>query len=159
MLIGHVAVAILQHHYLDADLAPVMAGGLFPDVVDKTLHYVLRVTPSGRMWSHTALSLGLSTGAVWLLAGRRTARSWALGFAGHLLVDGGDEIPWWYPFKSYTFTPSPGLREILERFAHDRRKIAVEVGLLLWALFVLAAEVIVDHRPGKPHPARGLELG
>jgi hypothetical protein len=135
MLFGHIAVSLLQHRYLNADLGPVLAGGLFPDVLDKTMCQVLHITPSGRMWGHTFLGLAISSLLVGMARGQRIAISWALGYAGHLAADAGGPIPWLYPFADYEFRPAPGLRDILRRFAEDRREILVETGLLVWALF------------------------
>lgn len=135
MLFGHIAVSLLQHRYLKVDLAPVLAGGLFPDVLDKTMCQVLHVTPSGRMWGHTLLGLAVSSLIVDIACGPRSARAWAIGYVGHLVADTGRQVPWLYPFVDYEFKPSPGLREILRRFAEDHREIVVESGLLAWALF------------------------
>jgi hypothetical protein len=137
MLIGHIAVIMLEHHYLDVDFAPTMAGGLFPDVMDKALCHVLRLTPNGRMYAHTLLSVLISTGVVRLIAGKATARAWLLGYLGHFLADSGGFIPLLYPFRSYTFTPSPGLKEVLERFVENRHEVMFETLLLLWALLII----------------------
>ncbi len=93
MLFGHLAVSALQHHYLDVDLAPTIAGGIFPDLVDKSLCQLLRITPHGRLFSHTLTGLGLSTALVGLLWGRRPARGWAWGYLGHLLGDAREGVP------------------------------------------------------------------
>lgn len=137
MLIGHIGIALLEHRLLDADLAPVMAGALFPDALDKTLCQVLALTPSGRMWGHTALSVGTTTLLVGLLAGNRAARSWLLGYLGHLLADLEGAIPWWYPFRTYQFEPSPGFAEIFQRFAEDRSEMLFEISLLGLGLLAL----------------------
>ncbi len=135
MLFGHIAVSLLQHRYLKVDLTPVVAGGLFPDILDKTMCQVLHITPSGRMWGHTLLGLAVSSLIVSIAYGSRSARAWAVGYAGHLVADTGGQVPWLYPFVDYEFRPSPGLSEILRRFAEDRREILVETGLLAWGLF------------------------
>lgn len=137
MLVGHIAIAVLEHHYLDVEFVPTMAGTFFPDVMDKALCHVLKLTPSGRMYAHTLLSVVVSTGIVRFVAGRETARAWIWGYVGHLLADSGGFIPILYPFRSYAFTPSPDLREILERFIENRREVIFEVILLVWALLVL----------------------
>jgi hypothetical protein len=138
MLIGHVAVSILTHRYLGTEVAPTLLGGLFPDIVDKTLCQVLHVTPNGRMWGHTLLGLTTSTSLIWLLAGKDTAHAWALGYAGHFLADSPLSLPLAYPFKDYNFSPSPGFREILQRFLDQRGEVALELGLLVIALIVAA---------------------
>lgn len=140
MLIGHIAVAILEKRYLGTELAPTLAGGLFPDVLDKTLCQVLHLVPNGRTWGHTIFTLAVSSVMVRLLAGRATARSWALGFIGHLLADLRGDLPLWYPFKSYDFEPSPGFKEIVQRFLADRSEVALEVVLLILALLAWSSE-------------------
>ena len=137
MLIGHIGVALLQHRFMDADLLPVMAGALYPDALDKTLCQVLALTPSGRMWAHTALSVGITTIGVGLVAGGRAARSWLLGYVGHLLADLEGPIPWWYPFRTYQFESSPGFREIFRHFAENRAEMVFEIGLLGLGLIAL----------------------
>jgi len=138
MVIGHLGIALLQHSVLNAGLVPVIAGGLFPDMLDKTLCQVLRVTPSGRMWGHTALGVAVSTTLVTSFAGRRAGRSWLLGYLGHLLADSDGSIPWWYPFRTYTFEPSPGFVEILQNFTENRDEMALEFGLLTVSLLAWA---------------------
>ena len=140
MLIGHIGITLLQHRYLDAELAPVVAGGLFPDALDKMLCQGLQVTPSGRMWGHTALGVVVSTALVGAFAGRRTARDWLLGYLGHLLADSDGPVPWWYPFKTYTFNPSPSFVEIFRHFAENQTDVMLEVTLLALGLLALATE-------------------
>jgi hypothetical protein len=135
MLFGHLAVSILQHRYLKADLAPVVAGGIFPDVVDKTLCQVLHLTPSGRMFGHTLVGLILSTAVVGSVGGRQVARSWALGYLGHLLGDVAGFVPWLYPFARYDFPPSPpGLIEILRHALANPDSMRLDVALSVWAI-------------------------
>jgi len=140
MLIGHIGIALLQHHYLDAELAPVVAGTLFPDALDKTLCQVLRMTRSGRMWGHTALSVVVSTMVVGALSGRRAARDWLLGYLGHRRADDGGSIPLWYPFKTYAFEQSPGFAEILRNFAENQTDVVLEFGLLALGLLAGATK-------------------
>ena len=138
MLLGHIAVSLLLHRYLDADLTPAMAGGMFPDLVDKTLCQVLHLTQSGRMYAHTLLGLGLSTAIVGAVWGGREARSWGLGYGGHLLADVGGPVPWLYPFREYDFAPAPSLGEILRRALGDPAETGLELSLLLWALLAVS---------------------
>jgi hypothetical protein len=138
MIFGHLAVSALLHHYLDADLKTVVAGGVFPDVVDKTLCQVLRVTPNGRMYAHTLLSVAVSTTVVSLLWGRKTARAWALGYLGHLAADGGGWLPILYPFRRYDFVGGePGLFRIVQNALHRKVDMGIELVLLVWAACVL----------------------
>jgi hypothetical protein len=64
MLCGHLAVSVLQHRYLGADLAPALVAGVFPDLVDKTLCQALLVTSGGRMFAHTLLAPSRKVGAM-----------------------------------------------------------------------------------------------
>lgn len=138
MIFGHVAVSALLHHYLDVDLKTVLAGGLFPDVVDKTLCQVLRVTPSGRMYAHTLLTAAASSALVSLLWGKKKARAWALGYLGHLTADGGGWLPLLYPFRKYEFVGGePGLFRIVQNALQRKLDMGVELVLLVWAAVIL----------------------
>ncbi len=133
MLLGHLGVSVLAHRYLKADLVPVVVGGLFPDIIDKALCHGLHILPNGRMWSHTLLGLLTSTVVVWLLWGRQSAWSWAVGYLGHLIADIGGQVPWLYPFVPYEFEPSPSFWELLRRKLEHPLEIGLELVLLGWA--------------------------
>jgi hypothetical protein len=135
MLFGHLAVSVLQHRYLKVELAPAVAGGMFPDVLDKTLCQVLHWTPSGRMWGHTLVGLVASTAVVGLFGGRRVAWGWACGYLGHLLGDIDALVPWLHPLVQYDFSQgSPGLLEIFRRALTNPVKMALELVLSAWAV-------------------------
>jgi hypothetical protein len=135
MLFGHLAVSALQHHYLRVDPAPVIAGGVFPDLVDKTLCQVLHRLPSGRMYAHTLVAVGLSAAVVRLIWGRQAARSWALGYLGHLIGDSGGFVPWLYPVLPYDFLPDAlSLREIVRRALANPRTMVPDLALSAWAV-------------------------
>ena len=140
MIFGHLAISALEHRYLDADLVPVMVAGLAPDLVDKTACQILQTTPSGRMWGHTLIGLALSTLLIDLLWGKRVARSWALGYMGHLLGDLNGPLPWFYPFISYDFKPSPSLWHVLRDFLRDPVSLGLEMALTVWAIAALQGE-------------------
>jgi hypothetical protein len=147
MILGHLAVSALLHRYLNVDLTPTVAGGLFPDAVDKTLCQVLHLTPSGRMFGHSLVSLALSTGVVRALWGRRAGQGWAVGYLGHLVSDLPTEVPWLYPFAGYEFPEhSPGLWEIVRRALSNPLRLGFELALSIWAIGALCA----SHRPGRP---------
>ena len=140
MLFGHLAVSALVHHYLDADLEAVVAGGIFPDVVDKTLCQILHITPSGRMYAHTLLSVAVSTVFVSSIWGRQKARAWALGYLGHLAADSGGWLPLLYPFKKYEFaSDSLGLFQIVQYALQHRVDMGIELVLVVWAACVLGS--------------------
>jgi len=135
VIFGHLAISILQHRYLRADLAPTVAGGVFPDVVDKTLCQVLHLTPSGRMAAHSLAGLVISTAAVGLVWGRQVAWSWALGYLGHLLADAGGFVPWLYPLVRYEFPSGErGLLQILRQTLTDPAAMRLELLLCTWAM-------------------------
>ena len=139
MLFGHLAVSFLQHRYLGAELVPVMAAGVFPDVADKSLRYVLDVTPSGRMFGHTPAMMALSTGGVGVIWGQRAAQSWALGYVGHLIGDFAGFVPWLHPFVQYQFQEHRvGLWEAVRRWLANPVAVGAELGLSLWAVWTLS---------------------
>jgi hypothetical protein len=133
MLVGHVAIAALLHRYLKAQTVPVLASTAFPDVVDKGLHHALRLTPSGRLFAHTLFTLLVSTAVVRLLWGPQSARSWALGYAGHLAGDLGGQMPLLYPLVGYDPRPTPGLAETVLRWLRSPSALVLELALCGWA--------------------------
>jgi hypothetical protein len=137
MLFGHLAVSALEHRYLKAEIAPVMAAAVFPDAVDKVLHYVIGRTDTGRLWGHSLLVAAVTTGLILSIWGRQNAASWALGYLSHLVCDIGSVVPWLYPFMSYDFPVSEGFVTTLwDSLAHVPRMI-LEVALTGWALAAL----------------------
>ena len=153
MLFGHVAISALLHRYIDVDLGASVAGGLAPDVVDKTLCQVLHATPNGRMYAHTVVGLALSTALVWAARGRRSALGWMVGYAAHLAADSGGMVPLFYPFVEYDFgNQGVPLGEILSQFIHRPLLVALETCLLLWAGVALAL-------PGRRPPHRKRPCG
>ncbi len=147
MIVGHIALSMLGHRYLRTEPLPTLAGGLFPDILDKTLCQVLHVTPSGRMWGHALISVLLSTALIRALAGHKAASSWALGYVGHLLADARGTLPLWHPFTRYEFAPSPSFGEIFHRFLSDRNSVLLEIALLVLAV------TTVNLKPGKSEKA------
>jgi hypothetical protein len=138
VILGHVAISALLHRYLDVDLGPTMASGIFPDVTDKLLCNVLRITPSGRMYGHTWLSVALTTLVVRQVWGMRAARAWTAGYVGHLAADTGGFVPWLFPFRRYEFnTEEPGLLDLLVRSMRNPARVIVESALLVWAAYAL----------------------
>lgn len=136
MFFGHIPLAYLAQRLFKTELVPTMSGALFPDVVDKSLCEVLHITPSGRMWAHTLLSFGLSTALVRIVAGKRTAFGWAVGYLSHFVGDVPGPIPFLYPFKSYDFKPSPGLEANILRFIQNGQAVGKELILVLAAMAI-----------------------
>jgi hypothetical protein len=138
MLLGHLAISGLLHHWFDADFKTVIAGGVFPDVMDKSLCQVLRITPSGRMYAHTLFGVAASTGIVSLIWGRQKARAWALGYLGHLAGDGPWKLPLFLPFRQYEFERKAlSVFQIVQLALSDKVRMGAEFALLVWAAYVL----------------------
>jgi hypothetical protein len=115
ILPGHLAASWLCHRHLKLDLKVVLLAGFFPDVVDKTCHYLLRIVPSSRLPMHTLWGWALTTLAVWgighaLHHDRRWGLAWGASYAAHLLCDSlltGDSLPFLYPLLPYRLTATP----------------------------------------------------
>lgn len=140
MILGHLAVSALLHCYLDVDLGPAVTAGVFPDVTDKLLCQVLHITPSGRMYGHTLLAVALTTLGVRQNWGERAARAWAAGYLGHLAADMDGFVPWLYPFRRYDFEGRDiGLFGVVMRAMRHPFQVGIEIALLVWAAWALAA--------------------
>ena len=134
MLFGHLALAALQHRYLKTATAPTLWGAIFPDLLDKSLCQLLRLTPSGRFYGHTLAMLGLTTLAVGGLKGRRAAWSWVAGYLGHLLGDSEGLVPWLYPLVTYEFPARDiSLQEIMSLALLNPCRLKLDVLVCLWA--------------------------
>ncbi len=105
---GHLAVALAQSRLPPFRVSKrllwvLLLAGLFPDMVDKTIGYVLQAMPNGRHYAHNIFSLmGLSL-LVRLIWGRRAGYAWFSGYLGHLLADSTRRVPWFFPLKKYPF--------------------------------------------------------
>lgn len=149
MLFGHLAVSALEHRYLKAEFAPVMVAAVFPDAVDKVLHYVIGYMGSTRLWGHTLVAALLTTLVVLAIWGRRSAASWALGYLSHLVCDCAHIVPWFYPFVTYEFPPSAGFLRTLLASLTNVPQMTLEVILSIWAVISLwpAITDLIDRRP------------
>ncbi|NJN94707.1 MAG: hypothetical protein HC875_11745 [Anaerolineales bacterium] len=111
---GHLAVALAQSRLPPFRaskrlLFVLLLASLFPDIVDKTIGYVLQAMPNGRHFAHNIFSLlGLSL-LVTLIWGRRTGYAWFSGYLGHLLADSTRRVPWFFPLKKYPFKKRPAV--------------------------------------------------
>ncbi len=130
---GHIAVAIAQYRLLSYHkqnqemLKPLLLASLFPDLVDKTVGYILRLMPNGRHYSHNLLSLILISLIVTLIWGKTVGYAWFLGHLGHLLADHG-WVPWFFPLKKYQFRPG--------KLTFKWSQLVEETILLILVLFV-----------------------
>ena len=102
LFFGHIATSLLLADATDSDRAAAVAGNLVPDVTDKTLGWVLRLTPS-RWLAHGLPGYFLVILAAFSLMDRRRWRGFALGYAGHLVCDlwAGGKVPWRAPFQPF----------------------------------------------------------
>jgi hypothetical protein len=137
ILPGHIAVAILGHKLLRQDLATIVVASVMPDIVDKGLAQVLRVTPSGRYIMHSLPGCLVAALLVGLILGKERGYAWALGHLAHLVGDPGF-LPWWFPFKQYEFSRLKELGEfVFEVFGKDGlRRLAAELVMLAVALVI-----------------------
>ena len=86
ILPGHLASAWLAARGLRTDLGGAMAAAMFPDLVDKPLRWVFRVTPNDRLPAHTLLGWWLTTAVVGALWGRRRAAAPRRGLTRGLIA-------------------------------------------------------------------------
>ena len=100
LFFGHIATSLLLADATDSDRTAAVVGNLVPDVTDKTLGWVLRLTPS-RWLAHGLPVFALVNLAAFGLLDRRRWRGFALGYAGHLICDlwAGSKVPWLAPFE------------------------------------------------------------
>ena len=111
---GHLAVGVTQHHLFNfppdkKTLTLLLVGSLFPDIADKTIGYILKLMPGGRHCAHNIFSLLASTMMIIRLGGKLAGCAWFTGYTGHLLVDSGRFIPWFFPLKAYNFPKGRGI--------------------------------------------------
>ena len=106
---GHLAVALAQHGVIPKSrrqrrlLVVLLVASLFPDILDKTIGYVLKIMPNGRHFAHNIFTLiGLSLFAG-LIGGKEVGYAWFGGHLGHLLADAKGFVPWFFPIKRYQF--------------------------------------------------------
>lgn len=139
MIIGHLALpAILRHYFPELEAAPLYAGSLFPDVMDKGLHR-MRLMVNGRTMAHTLFSLVVTTTIIAIFLGKKPARSWAIGYLGHLICDSGGDVPWLYPFTTHTFRCSESnIWQKIKRWLSNPNPL--EIGLTLWIVVLIFRE-------------------
>lgn len=133
MIFGHVAVSTLAYRYLKADFVLVMAAAVVPDVVDKVAHYVFDQGAGSRWMGHTLVGVAVSTALIALVWGKRLGLSWALGYLLHLVGEFGGVVPYLYPFVQYEFPYDYGFAETLSLSFTNLPRMALEMGLCLWA--------------------------
>jgi hypothetical protein len=123
---GHLAVAFAQHGAIPKSrrqrrlLVVLLVASLFPDMLDKTIGYVLKMMPNGRHFAHNIFSLFGVSLLVGLIGGKAAGYTWFGGHLGHLLADSKGFVPWLFPLKKYhfykgrlTFKPLEFIRETI----------------------------------------------
>lgn len=150
ILPGHLSAALLVSELLPGDRRGLWWAAMFPDMVDKPLRWLLKVTPNDRLPAHSGTAWALSTAAVWRLGGGALASGWGLGYGVHLLCDALNarlnrgRVYWLWPFKRYEFHVGPtGLASSLRDFKW--RSLLIEAGLTLLGLACLAARASRRH--------------
>ncbi|NLG50412.1 MAG: metal-dependent hydrolase [Chloroflexi bacterium] len=157
ILPGHVAAASLVSKALGVDLRAALAVSMVPDLIDKPVRWLFRLTPNDRIPAHTLLGWALTSAVAGLLGGRRFAAGWVAGYGSHLLCDevnahlNPGRIYFWWPFKRYTMHIGPtGLQSSLNDFRPA--SVALEVGLTLVALAVWGREYSRRRQGGQCGP-------
>jgi hypothetical protein len=131
---GHLAVAVALHWAVPKArrqrrlLVVLLLASLFPDILDKTIGYVLKLMPNGRHYAHNVFSLvGLSF-LIGLIGGKAMGYTWFGGYLGHLLADSSSFVPWLFPLKQYKFSQG--------RLSFKPGQIIRETGLLILSLVI-----------------------
>ena len=144
ILPGHLAAVYLVSRTPGLEPRGLWQAAMFPDLVDKPLRWLWRVTPNDRLPAHSGLFWLLSTVAAWALQGRRFALSWGLGYGVHLSCDALNarlnrgRVYWLWPFKRYQYHIGPtGLVSSLRDF--QWRSLLIEAALTMLGLACGAA--------------------
>jgi len=84
---AHLAASLLLNEVYRGDRASAAAGAVVPDLIDKTLAWLLGVTPSGRHAAHSLAGAGVLTLATAWLAGPTRGASFGASYLCHLVGD------------------------------------------------------------------------
>ena len=140
---GHVAAAALAARALGTDMPAALAASMCPDLVDKPVRWVLRVTPNDRIPAHSLFFMTGTTMLAYLFSGPRAARGWATGYGAHLLCDeinshlNPGRIYFWWPFKRYHLHTGPrGLRSSLSDFTIASLVLEAAISIAAVAAFL-----------------------
>ena len=136
MIIGHLALAVLIARYdKKTDALPLAAGSILPDVGDKALKLLFH-KKEGRTFFHSLLGFSAFLAVVYAFDRAGWRRSWAIGYAAHLLADLGGDIPWFYPLIEYEYRYYPYSygQKVVRLLTHPR---PMESFLTIWALIEL----------------------
>lgn len=135
---GHMGSAYLAARAAGGDPRAALLAALVPDLIDKSLAWVLGLVPYGRNIGHSLVGAALLTLAV--DGDGRRRRGFLAGYLVHLLGDVPyGHVPWLLPFRRYSFPP-------------DRWRWGISTDVA--ALEILGALVLVAARRER-HPHRG----
>ena len=103
---AHLATSLLLNEVYRGDRASAAAGAIVPDLIDKTLGWVLGITPSGRYAAHSLAGATALTLATVGLTGPRRGASFGASYMCHLVGDlwEGGHVPWLMPFRKYAYS-------------------------------------------------------
>ena len=103
---AHLAASLLLNEVYRGDRASAAAGAVVPDLIDKTLAWLLGVTPSGRHAAHSLAGAGVLTLTTAWLAGPTRGASFGASYLCHLVGDlwEGGHVPWLMPFRKYAYS-------------------------------------------------------
>jgi membrane-bound metal-dependent hydrolase YbcI (DUF457 family) len=144
ILPGHLAAPYLASRRIRISPWLAMLAGVVPDLVDKTLFYVLHHTQWTRIPAHSlffwvATSLAVAGLGRWKRRDWLWGASWAIGYGLHLALDlvPPGELPWFWPFNSYASYVSTDLPWFLGGGPVPWVQIIAEFALTVAALVVL----------------------
>ena len=99
--LGHAGIAWVISYLLRLNPVVTVFCGILPDLVDKPLSAA--GIGGGRYIGHTLLFLAVISGAFFLWK-RAYGIAALIGGMSHLLLDLNALVPWFYPFKDYSFS-------------------------------------------------------
>lgn len=141
---GHVAAPVLASRWLHLDCRVAVVAGVMPDLIDKTVFYLLRASHWTRLPAHSPLFFAGSSLAV-ALAGRwwqrdwRWGAAWLVGYGLHILCDAippQGVLPWAWPLHSYAEMVSSGRPWFLGGGSVPWPSLLAEVALVVAAVVV-----------------------
>jgi membrane-bound metal-dependent hydrolase YbcI (DUF457 family) len=100
---AHLAASLVLNEAYGGDRMSAAAGTIVPDLIDKTLAWVLGATPSARHAAHSLAAASVLTLTATRFGGRRKGASFGASYLCHLVCDlwEGGHVPWLMPFKRY----------------------------------------------------------
>ena len=143
ILPGHVAAASLASKVSGTELKANLAASMFPDMIDKPVRWVFRLTPNDRIPAHTFLAWTATSLAAYLLKGARFGRGWWVGYGSHLLCDelnahlNPGRIYFWWPFRHYRMHIGPtGISSSLHDFSPASLLLEAAITLLAAGVWI-----------------------